>query len=842
MTKAKLISEADVEKLQEAGEDVSYLTLQGWHPTDAVAKVASAAKLTKDQTRLLICAYSAGVAAEKRASSGGPFSRLAEYDLPDPDKVMKKVYGKKSDTTRKEAVQIFFPEHTSKEITKTASAPLVFDLRNLDRDLSGMTEEEVRDLFYPGTKTAEDDNEESAFERSRKPGSGVSIARISVSVLPPSKEEDCEADDDYVHSIPTTIEEAMKAGLKPMSPELNQMIDSVLKDMLKKAAAEKTALFGAADLAYTVLGSKVMEFGNRLQRPWEDVAYKAAGLASVNAYYPGVADVMAPFVGEVLAYSLKTAQYNLLDLSKSHEFVQIAKDIQDQIEKTAEITLQANRAKEYYDEVEDLYKNRPRGEKADWMKIAMPWLFPAGVWASLANTAAKTTKNVVDVGAGRINAYKSVLGSPVLTGTDPKPLYSDSQKRKSIEDSAEVQKQLGDLASLQPLLISKNTATMSMLNDFKLNDEILKAYPTYDLVNAYNELAKAVPHTMRNPILARSMMQTYMTQGRIALPELEPAMKMDSTLSQRYGVLTGASGRGEMKGASSDDGYWTTYYGLEGPPAEEGTSKDWQTDTPNADGWTSGDNSYGHNQRTWWDDTLGYVGGVGAPAATAAAGSAGGAALGSGLVRGANVAAHGIDRISQDSRIRDAQIAERNRVFDLLKRPKDISPADLRNYPMLDGPANVQAKALLQEAFRSGEGHTAPKVKPGIAGRTKGFFFGRPLDTGSRSPLAQAGEAFSKGDVKPLMDVVRKASPTVVPSGSPLAQAARHSTNVRNTENLLNQIGTSANEIGRQKIVPPGVKPAPKFKVSKGGARGAALGLLATLGAMGYNAWNSRGK
>jgi len=109
MTKAKPITEAEVERLQEASEDVVYLTSQGYTPTDAIAKVASIGKLTKDQTNLLVHAYSAGLAAEKRASSGGPFTRLGEYELPDPDKVMEIVFGRPADAAQKEAASAGLP-------------------------------------------------------------------------------------------------------------------------------------------------------------------------------------------------------------------------------------------------------------------------------------------------------------------------------------------------------------------------------------------------------------------------------------------------------------------------------------------------------------------------------------------------------------------------------------------------------------------------------------------------------------------------------------------------------------------------------------------------------------
>jgi len=429
MTKAKLMTEAEVDRLQEAGEDVAYLASQGYHPTDAVAKVASAAKLTRDQTNLLIHAYSAGVAAEKRASAGGPFARLAEYDLPDPNKVMEIVFGRKPSSVRKEAAMTHCPAFDPNGQTKTASTPPVFDLRFVDKDLSGMSEEDVHELFYPGTKVAAA-SPESLLENLRKPGSGVSMTVTTISVGKPGakKEEcdDCEEDDDgFVHCLPQTAEECLKAGLKMMSPELSDKVDSVLRDMIKKSAIEKTEAYAEASMEYAQIGGMVMQFGNRLQRQFEDPSYKAAGLASVNAYYPEVAKLVQPFLDEVLVYKLKTAQYGVLALSKQHEFVAAAKEIQEQVEKAAELTIKANEIKEYHDDLVDLFKTRPRGRRGDWAKIAL--LPVTGVekidkgLGYMAGGVYGGGKRLFNTGKERWGATQKVWESPAVRGEDANP-------------------------------------------------------------------------------------------------------------------------------------------------------------------------------------------------------------------------------------------------------------------------------------------------------------------------------------------------------------------------------------------------------------------------------------
>jgi len=521
-----------VESLQEASEDVTYLTSQGYSATDAVAKVASAASLTKHQTDLLIYAYSAGIASEKRASAGGPFARLAEYDLPDPVKVKEIVFGGHSDMPKKEA-----SVSPDKDGIKTASAKLPFDLRNLNKDLSTLTSEEITGLFSPAVKKAESEDAESILEKLRKPGSGVSMTRITVSISAPKKkdcgcEEECDCcdneDDGFVHSIPQTDEERSCAGLKMMSPELSGMVDAALKEMLKESEVKKINARAEASREYARLGGMAQQLGERIQRQFEDSGYKAAGLASMRAFYPGVEEIVRPYIHEVLTAAVKTAKYDLLAVSRQHEFVGLAKEVHDQMEKAAELTIYANEAKAYYDELLDTYKNRPRGKKADWMKVSGLFSGAVDVGRKIVNTPKET-----------VGKYQELGSQPWFTG-EKRPLYSDAHKARLQEDADEVNRQYGRLASPMSALTAKNIAVYSMLNDFKVNDEILKAYSTPDLLEAYSMLAKTAPHLMRDKAFAKALLQQHMTQGRFAPTELEPLLKMDESLMRRYGVATGA--------------------------------------------------------------------------------------------------------------------------------------------------------------------------------------------------------------------------------------------------------------------------------------------------------------
>jgi hypothetical protein len=93
---------------------------------------------------------------------------------------------------------------------------------------------------------------------------------------------------------------------------------------------------------------------------------------------------------------------------------------------------------------------------------------------------------------------------------------------------------------------SKNISTLSMLNDFNVNDEILKSYPITDLLEAYNELAKTAPHLMRDRTLARAVLQQRMTQGRFAPTELDSVVKLNDSLARRFGAMLGENKRASV--------------------------------------------------------------------------------------------------------------------------------------------------------------------------------------------------------------------------------------------------------------------------------------------------------
>jgi hypothetical protein len=507
MTKrAQLISEREADRLQEAGEDVAYLTQQGMHPTDAIAKVASIAGFTKDQTNLLIYSYSAGMAAEKRANSGGPFERLAEYPLPDPKKVFEIVYGSKPGPV------------------KTASAGPAFDLRWVDKDFLVMSDQEIRALFNPTGKTA---------EKEEKPKNlTISKTSVSISLAPECKESDCEEDSMFIDFIPETAEECMKAGMKMMSPSLQNEIDTALRRMMREAKTAQIAKYAEAGDEYALLVGLVKDFGKQVRRMDSD-SYKMAGFASVHAYYPDIAALLIPFMDEILTRKIKSAGYSDLDVGQQHNWVAQAKNISKQLIKVAEATEVANQSKDYYDALSDLYYNRPIGELADWTKFANVGLLGAGV---LGGTILGTMSMAKGLGHASLKStQENPLGTATVQKLKEKDTPSPDKKKDLREDTRR------DLLSPLKELNRKDIATMGMLSDFSANDEILSAYSLEDLVNTYNDLVQTAPNTMRDRSTSRAVLQQLMTQGRMSPTEYEPVLKLDKYLSEDGQKVSGQS-------------------------------------------------------------------------------------------------------------------------------------------------------------------------------------------------------------------------------------------------------------------------------------------------------------
>jgi hypothetical protein len=508
------MSENECAVIEDASEEVAVLTTQGYSPTEAIAKVASAYQFPLHKTELLTYAYTNGVAAEKRASLGGPFERLSTFPIPDPVKIRELVYGKSD---------------TGGEIsdTKTASMfeAMPLGMRMFDIDLTNVPSESVRDTLGLSTKTASSECDcegecNCDADKKQKSRNGMSITQttVRVSLYNPSAKN--KQDDRFVHKIPETMQERLDAGLKMMSPELSNEIDSVLSHFINDKQAEIYRVRGEADEAYQNVFGLLSGMDRLIQARNVTPSFKAAGLASINAYYPEVAKLLSTRIGEVDAYLLKTATYSPLDVSLEHPWVDCAKQIHNALDKTAESTLHVQECEEEYIAATHLFNNRPRYKAADWAT------FTKG--ASLINPKDLIAMSVNPKGLADLDSLagkvKGLGGSALgFSGKDNK---GSKQKYDAYQDV------IDDVYDPLHALDLKDIESKNMLNDFSVNDEILSAFPMNDILKGYNDLLQTAPSTMRSKAQARALLQQYMTQGRMAPTELMPALQMNKLMDK----------------------------------------------------------------------------------------------------------------------------------------------------------------------------------------------------------------------------------------------------------------------------------------------------------------------
>ena len=460
-----LMTDKDAELLQEAGDDVAYLTSQGYTPTEAIAKVASAAQFPASKTNLLIYAYNNGMAEEKRACLGGPFERLAEFAIPDPKEIHRLVYGTDTSNQQKTA--------------SVTSDSLPSDMAMFDKDISGMSREDIRSLFGLGPqKTASE--AECIDEKDDPKHQSLSILRTTIQIgISPGDKKSASGHQALRDTLGGVVPKEVWGDLEP-----------TLLGLLK---AKKTAMCAAnmdAEKAFANVQAYLDTLGGRLSHRHLEPTFKRAGLASVNAYYPTVASLLKPYVGEVDAFLIKESSYDATEVTIHHPWVKEAEVIQKELEAVADLTVLANRKSAEYEAVCHLYKCRDEIRKsANWSS------FLAG---SL-------------TGPNTMSGVKGLLFGQDQSG--PK-----ASARKDVMDDLDDQMHELDLQDL---------STRSMLSDFTTHDDILKAYSQKQLMSGYNDLLKTAPKTMRNKATARAMLQQYLTQGRMAPTEFMPALQMN---------------------------------------------------------------------------------------------------------------------------------------------------------------------------------------------------------------------------------------------------------------------------------------------------------------------------
>lgn len=486
---AELMDDTEAERLQEAAADVAYLTGQGESPTEAIAKVASAARFSAPQTNLLTYAYSNGIAAEKRGSAGGPMQRLAEFDLPDPKEIHRLVYGKLAASPQLPSASDGPPPVGRLLGTedKTASVSARFLPRGMatfETDPTGLDHDSQRALFGLGTKTA---GEDETDEAGKPVGRGLSISHtcISIGLGAHDRDGDGEADADP----PQSLRDHLRRKIGTLSPALSGELEAALLKMLGIKEAAMTAANAEADDAFAAVQDSLDRFGARLGHRHLAPHFKRAGLLSVNAYCPEIAAMIGPYLGEVDGCLVKESSHDSLDVTANHPWVAEAAALHGDLETVADLTVLANRKSAEYDAVCTLYRNRDRIRKsADWSSFLAGSLMPG---------IGSTAKDLI---AGRDQSKEK-----------------HSIRRELLDD---LDDRLHDL-SMQEI------GTQSMLNEFNTSDEILNAYGMKRLLPAYNDLLRTAPGTMRNRALARAMLQQHMTQGRMAPTEFMPALQMN---------------------------------------------------------------------------------------------------------------------------------------------------------------------------------------------------------------------------------------------------------------------------------------------------------------------------
>ncbi len=499
---ARPMSDEDADLLQEAAADVAYLTSRGESPTEAIAKVATAARFSEPKTRLLTYAYSNGLAAEKRGSAGGPFQRLAEFTLPDPNEIHRLVYGEpvKTGDTLPDSL---WPDEAP-GTSKTASVPEHFlpqGMATFETDPTDMDRDAVRALFGLEPKTAGSDE----IDEDGKPvGHGLMLShtRISIGLGSPCRNENDEADDDGGQTLQNFFRDKIGGPPEDLETALLRMLGAKKEAMIRANAAADDA-FNRAKFTLDAFGSKI---GHRHLEP----RFKRAGLLSVNAYHPEIAALFGPYLDEVNGFLIKDAAHDSLDVSAHHPWVAEAAALRRNLETVAELTVTANEKSAEYEAVCLLYRNRDKIRKsADWSSFLAGSLTP-------------------EVGGAAKN---------LLVGRDQSS--HKAQVRRDLLD---------DLDDRHHDLLLQDIGIKSMVNDFGTNDGILRGYGGSELLHGYNDLLRTAPGTMRNRAIARAMLQQYMTQGRMAPTEYKPALEMNK-LDPRKDTIV----RDKKKDKDSDD-------------------------------------------------------------------------------------------------------------------------------------------------------------------------------------------------------------------------------------------------------------------------------------------------
>jgi hypothetical protein len=311
-----------------------------------------------------------------------------------------------------------------------------------------------------------------------------------------------------------------------MFEKIPEHVKSMIPNEILKAFESKSAEWheacAMADEEYARIGGMVKDFARVIDSPEHDRHYKAAGLASVYEFYPSVAQILTPVISEIPAHLIKQAaqELSVTDVSVKHPYVVQAKRIEEQMNKTAELTALASRTGQerkalrgYYDEYHSMRKSALFPLMGNTLNLAAQQPEVSEPFEKKANAASLFLSNMMS--RGLANGLSNMATQAAhQTGLDE----DDEAVKGKVFNSLDNRLHESNLRDIE---------TQSLINDLSVNDDVLNKFPREDIVATFNDLYRTAPLMMRNPVQARLFLRQYMTQGSMAPNEILPALQMN---------------------------------------------------------------------------------------------------------------------------------------------------------------------------------------------------------------------------------------------------------------------------------------------------------------------------
>jgi hypothetical protein len=362
MRRAKEAGEKEIRQLEDAVDDLVYLTDQGETPTDALVKVASAAQFSEGMIRLVAAAYNNGVSSEKRASGGSLFERFGDFELADGEAAVRRVHPHRvSDGQKTEKSSSFSFSRFEKSASYSDDGEDDFPLDAYTRDWSGCSPQEMRDMFGLPDEAPEEP----------LPKKSVSITISLVKRKDEPKRE--ETWDDLV------------SGQSCCSDSFSLFdLDQGALQLRKEKEKERIGANVAADAAFQKLLLAVKELDAALTHSHMSSEEKRAGLDSIRFYYPDVYQFAEGLLEDYPNRRIKNASADLSRISALHPFVPIAKRINEYARETVRTGLNARGKAAEWEVAEEIWRNR----KSLYKSAAT--IFNVGEWLPTSPSAMKS--------------------------------------------------------------------------------------------------------------------------------------------------------------------------------------------------------------------------------------------------------------------------------------------------------------------------------------------------------------------------------------------------------------------------------------------------------------------